>query len=66
LITGRSLYQFNAGTMTGPLRSSRAAISINETVDPGQLFATFQTPRIFLNTLTCPHRDGPVGTPEYK
>jgi formate dehydrogenase major subunit len=101
LITGRSLYQFNAGTMTGrtpnnalrgsdvldisPVDAARIGladgqmvrltsrygsatlpVSLNETVDPGQLFATFQTPRIFLNTLTGPHRDERVGTPEYK
>jgi formate dehydrogenase major subunit len=35
-------------------------------VSDGQLFATFQTTEAFLNTLTGPHRDAVVGTPEYK
>jgi predicted molibdopterin-dependent oxidoreductase YjgC len=35
-------------------------------VEPGQLFATFQTADILLNTVTGPHRDSAVATPEYK
>jgi formate dehydrogenase major subunit len=101
LITGRSLYQFNAGTMTGrtpnnelrpsdvldmsPADAGRLGldegqrvritsryglatlpVSINESMAPGQLFATFQTPDMLLNALTGPHRDTRVGTPEYK
>jgi formate dehydrogenase major subunit len=101
LITGRSLYQFNAGTMTGrtannelrpsdvldmsPVDSARLElsdgqmvrlssrygaatlpVSVNSKLKPGQLFATFQTPRVFLNALTGPFRDPIVGTPEYK
>jgi formate dehydrogenase major subunit len=101
LITGRSLYQFNAGTMTG--RTANAALRSTDVLDispvdadrlglddgqvvcvtsrygtatlplcvsaalnPGQLFATFQTPGIFLNALTGPSRDHTTGTPEYK
>jgi formate dehydrogenase major subunit len=101
LMTGRSLYQFNAGTMTGrtlnnELRPSDVLdvslvdadrygfsngqlvrvksrygaatlpICVNETVKPGQLFATFQSPDLLLNALTGPNRDRWVGTPEYK
>jgi formate dehydrogenase major subunit len=101
LITGRSLYQFNAGTMTGrtlnnelrpcdvldmaPVDAGRLGfkdgqtvrlksrygaatlpICVNETVNHGQLFATFQSPDILLNALTGPNRDAWVGTPEYK
>lgn len=33
---------------------------------PGQLFATFQRPDVFLNAVTGPHRDAAVDTPEYK
>ena len=101
LITGRSLYQFNAGTMTGrtlnnELRpcdlldvslvdagrlgfregqlvrvksrygSATLPVCVNGMVNPGQLFATFQSPNIFLNQLTGPNRDEWVGTPEYK
>jgi formate dehydrogenase major subunit len=101
LITGRSLYQFNAATMTGrtpnnELRPSdvldmspvdagrlglrdgqtvritsrygtaRLPVCVNTTVNPGQLFATFQTPGLLLNAVTGSTRDGQVGTPEYK
>jgi formate dehydrogenase major subunit len=101
LITGRSLYQFNAGTMTGrtlnselrrsdvldlsPVDAARLGftdgqmvrvtsrygsvtlpLNVGETVNPGQLFATFQSPDIPLNSLTGPNRDAMVGTPEYK
>jgi formate dehydrogenase major subunit len=101
LMTGRSLYQFNAGTMTGRTPNQRLRpsdvlemspadaerlglregqmvritsrygsaalpLSITTTLNPGQLFATFQSPGILLNALTGPHRDGRVGTPEYK
>jgi formate dehydrogenase major subunit len=101
LITGRSLYQFNAGTMTGrtpntelrpedvldvapadavalgvdtgdPVRvTSRYGqvvlpARISADLDPGHLFATFQTNGTFLNRVTGSNRDGAVGTPEYK
>ena len=101
LITGRSLYQFNAGTMTG--RSSTAqfqpedtvqiapqdaqrlgivegrqvrlrsrfgeitiAASVTDAVKAGELFATFQSPDVFVNRLTSRNRDRFVQTPEYK
>jgi formate dehydrogenase major subunit len=101
LTTGRTLYQFNAGTMT--LRTPNAKlrdqdyldisakdaehlgfsdgqrvrirsrygeailpVCINDTVRPGELFATFHTPAVFLNRLTSPHRDRFVDAPEYK
>jgi formate dehydrogenase major subunit len=100
-MTGRSLYQFNAGTMTNrtpnvrlrpgdvldiaPSDAEQRAIRdgelvhvvsrygavtlpacVNPGVNAGQLFATFQSPDVFLNALTGPHRDPIVGTPEYK
>jgi formate dehydrogenase major subunit len=101
LITGRTLHQFNAGTMT--MRTANAElrakdlldisaddatqlhfhngervrvrsrygkallpIRITSSVRPGELFATFHTPEVFLNRLTSPHRDRYVKTPEYK
>lgn len=101
LITGRTLYQFNAGTMTSrtaniQLRprdcldisaedSERLGLSdgqhvrirsrygeailpikIQDSLRPGQLFATFHMPEVFLNHVTSPFRDKYVGTPEYK
>jgi formate dehydrogenase major subunit len=101
LNTGRTLYQFNAGTMTMRtantllrpedcldisaqdaeglglsdgqrvrLRSRYGEailpIKIQDSVRPGELFATFHTPAVFLNYVTSPHRDNYVGTPEYK
>ena len=101
LITGRALYQFNAGTMTnrsstaqfqpedlvqiGPedarrlgvvegqavrLRSRYGEIAIKatitDTVKRGELFATFQSPDVFVNRLTSRNRDRFVQTPEYK
>ena len=101
LNTGRTLYHFNAGTMTSRtanillrpedcldissvdagrlglsdgqrvrLRSRYGEailpIKIQDSVRPGELFATFHTPGIFLNYVTSPHRDKYVGTPEYK
>ena len=101
LITGRMLYQFNAGTMT--MRTANAKlrakdlldissedadrlrlhdgervrvtsrygdavlpIRITSSVKPGELFATFHTPEVFLNRLTSPYRDRYVKAPEYK
>ena len=101
LNTGRSLYQFNAGTMTQRtpntvlypedvldicpedahrlkiisgqrirLRSrwgqTELPIRINENVKPGEVFATFHTPRAALNRVTSSYRDHQVHTPEYK
>ncbi|MBI2889434.1 MAG: formate dehydrogenase subunit alpha [Nitrospirae bacterium] len=101
LTTGRSLYHFNAGTMTmrtenaklrptdlieiSPVDASRLGlveggrakvvsrygeavlpVTITSTVKPGELFATFQDPRIFLNHITSPFRDKYVKAPEYK
>ena len=91
LITGRTLYQFNAGTMTGRTRNNELRpgdvldvspddaagagvhdgdrdgvvsrygaavlpIRVYAEVAPGQLFATFQTPRLLLNRVTGPDR----------
>ena len=101
LNSGRTLYHFNAGTMT--LRTANKLlrpvdcldisvedaerlglsdgqrvrvrsrygeailpIKIEDSVRPGELFATFHTPGVFLNYVTSPHRDKYVGTPEYK
>jgi formate dehydrogenase major subunit len=101
LTTGRTLYQFNAGTMTMrtpniQLRSTDALsisaedaarldlrdaervrvrshygeviapIRINQSMRPGELFATFHTSDVFLNRLVGPGRDEIVHTPEYK
>ena len=101
LTTGRTLYHFNAGTMTlrtangelypgdfldvAPadaeklnltdgetvrLRSRHGEVKIpvrvNQAVKPGELFATFHTPAVFLNQVTSPHRDHYTLTPEYK
>jgi formate dehydrogenase major subunit len=101
LVTGRALYQFNAGTMTGrsitadfqpadllcvsPHDASRLSIAdgqlihitsrygeaqlaakVSDTVKPGELFATFQSPSAWVNRLTSPHHDRFVQTPEYK
>ena len=41
-------------------------IRIEDSVRPGELFATFHTPGVFLNYVTSPHRDKYVSTPEYK
>jgi formate dehydrogenase major subunit len=101
LTTGRTLYQFNAGTMTARTRNSdlrptdlllinpsdaekldlRNGDSIHLTshygeailpllispnIRPGELFATFHSPDVFLNRITSPHRDRYVQSPEYK
>ncbi|WP_348268821.1 formate dehydrogenase subunit alpha [Edaphobacter paludis] len=101
LNTGRTLYQFNAGTMTARTPNSLLCggdfldistqdaqrlelfeselvrvrsrygeavlpIRITDSVAPGELFASFHTPHVFLNFLTGPHRDKFVDTPEYK
>ena len=101
LVTGRTLHQFNAGTMTmrtpqnvlrptdvldiSPSDAARLGVAdgervrirsrygeatlparIGDTVRPGELFASFQTPSIFLNRVTGPHRDPETHTPEYK
>jgi len=101
LHTGRSLYHFNAGTMT--MRTKNAEIRPTDRLDlhpvefdaggfgegdrvrmrsrygeailpvhrchdvlPGQAFATFHDPTVFLNLATSPVRDRVVGAPEYK
>jgi formate dehydrogenase major subunit len=101
LTTGRTLYQFNAGTMTQRtrnlelrptdwldlcaedatmltirdgdrvrIRSRHGAAAlrarITSDVKPGELFATFHFPEIFLNHVTGPVRDRTTLTPEYK
>jgi formate dehydrogenase major subunit len=101
LVTGRALYQFNAGTMTGrsqtaafqptdvvrisPVDAQRRRIAggqlvrvrsrygevdlaarVTDTVQAGQLFATFQSTDQWINHVTSPHRDKFVSTPEYK
>jgi formate dehydrogenase major subunit len=101
LTTGRTLTQFNAGTMTGrtrnrllrptdlleisvvdaaaagledgdaaTIRSRHGAatlpVRISAAVKPGELFATFHDPTVFLNEVTGPERDRFTGTPAYK
>jgi formate dehydrogenase major subunit len=41
-------------------------VRVNDAVKPGELFATFHTPAVFLNQVTSPHRDHYTLTPEYK
>ena len=41
-------------------------LRISAMMKPGELFATFHDPAVFLNQLTSPHRDRFVGAPEYK
>ena len=101
LNTGRSLYQFNAGTMTDrthnhelrptdlleirPDEAEALGLAAGEVVRlrsryghvelpvhfdsglrKGELFATFHSPKIFLNVLTSPVKDRTVGASEYK
>ncbi|HMO80309.1 MAG TPA: formate dehydrogenase subunit alpha [Pyrinomonadaceae bacterium] len=101
LTTGRTLYHFNAGTMTmrtpntellptdelmiskqdaedlGIANGERVEIrsaygqarlpaKITERVKPGELFATFHDPRVFLNYATSPIRDRFTLAPEFK
>ena len=101
LNSGRTLYQFNAGTMTGrtlnnqlrptdtldihpadaetygvkdgePVRvrsrygEAVLPARIDRSVRRGELFATFHSPKVFLNLITGPVRDGIVDTPAYK
>lgn len=101
LMTGRTLQQFNAGTMTRRTQnlklrptdflevapvdaeklqlqkgdrvmvqsrygSASLPIKITRRVKPGQLFATFHDPAVFINRVTSPHRDRYVSSPEYK
>ena len=39
---------------------------VTDAMKPGEVFATFHDPRVRLNRLTGPLRDGIVGAPEYK
>jgi len=41
-------------------------VAINDSVQPGELHATFHTARVFLNNLTTSHRDRYTKAPEYK
>jgi formate dehydrogenase major subunit len=41
-------------------------VRITSTMQPGELFATFHTAKVFLNRVTSPHRDRHVKSPEYK
>jgi formate dehydrogenase major subunit len=41
-------------------------LRISARMKPGELFATFHDPAVFLNQLTSPHRDRFVSAPEYK
>ena len=101
LTTGRSLYQFNVGSMsmrtpnkvlrptdtldislhdarlldiasgdtvrvTSRYGAVQIAARVSDTVDEGEVFATFQDPKVWLNRLTGPHRDRIVQAPEYK
>ena len=46
--------------------SAELPVRVTGTVAPGELFATFHSPLVFLNAVTGPHRDGITLTPEYK
>jgi formate dehydrogenase major subunit len=52
--------------VTSRYGSATLPVCVNETVNAGQLFATFHSPAILLNALTGPNHDTWVGTPEYK
>jgi len=41
-------------------------VRISAGIKPGELFATFHTPQVFVNSVTGPYRDGYVDTLEYK
>jgi formate dehydrogenase major subunit len=41
-------------------------LHVDDSVKPGELFATFSDPHVFLNELTGPHRDALTDSPEYK
>lgn len=41
-------------------------VRVSDSVKPGELFATFNTPDLMINQLTSPFRDQDVDTPEYK
>jgi formate dehydrogenase major subunit len=45
---------------------SELPLRIHRAVKPGELFATFHTWQVFLNSVTNPHRDAYTLTPEYK
>jgi len=101
LVTGRALYQFNAGTMSNrsrtallqpvdvlrisPADAERFGIEdgqpvrvrsrygeitvgarLSHDVRTGDLYATFQSPEVFVNRITSRNRDHYVQTPEYK
>ena len=46
--------------------SVRMLARVTELVQPGEIFATFHDPRVSLNKLTGPYRDGIVQAPEFK
>jgi len=46
--------------------TAQIAARITERVNVGELFATFHDPRVALNKVTSPFRDGIVQSPEYK
>jgi formate dehydrogenase major subunit len=41
-------------------------LHVTDRITPGELFATFHTPDVFLNHVIGPRRDRFAGTPEYK
>ena len=45
---------------------AKLPIEISDAIKPGEVFATFHTPRIFLNRVTSAYRDRHVQSPEYK
>ncbi|MDK2126838.1 formate dehydrogenase subunit alpha [Parachitinimonas caeni] len=101
LVTGRTLYHFNAGTLSyrtpnarlrpsdtldmSPQDARRLLLNdgepvrirsrygeavlplrISPTIKPGELFATFHRPDLWVNRLTSSYRDNRVNSPEYK
>ncbi|HTW34583.1 MAG TPA: formate dehydrogenase subunit alpha [Rhizomicrobium sp.] len=101
LTTGRTLYQFNVGSMsrrtpntrlrptdtldiappdacalglengeiarvTSAHGSAQLTVRVSAAMKAGEVFASFQDPRIWLNRLTGPVRDRVVQAPEYK
>jgi formate dehydrogenase major subunit len=52
--------------LTSRYGSASLPVHLNARIAPGQLFATFHSPAVFLNAVTSPHLDPASGTPEYK